>query len=212
MLMSPKGRKDAKFSKTLLNRVNIVPLLNAILNHMTKPVVYIFRGAPASGKGTLLPEFCKLLPSPVALIEQDQFRWGLHLVGRSVFNISDAEHKFAHQNTLLIYEQYLKNGNYTIVIEGLFTWDDQSSSQGSARELMKLAQKYGHQCRSFVLKADKTTLLERNAARSYAVPPEEFETLYHNIYKVIDPSEIVVDSSGQHAGQTLAYLQKVAGL
>lgn len=176
---------------------------------MTKPAVYIFRGAPASGKGTLLPRFCELLAKPVALIEQDKFRWGLHLIGRSVTDVSNTEHKLAHQNTLLVYEQYLKSGNYTIVIEGLFTWDDKTSSQGNAKELVELAARYGHPCKSLVLRASKEELLARNAARPYAVPDEEFDTLYENVYGVIDPEEVVVDSSQQDVEQTLAELQKV---
>lgn len=175
---------------------------------MPRPAVYIFRGAPASGKGTLLPKFCGLLPQPVALIEQDKFRWEIHLIGRRVPDISDTEHQLAHQNTVLIYEQYLKNGNYTIVIEGLFTWDDRTSSQGNAKELVELARQYGHPYKSFVLRAEKAELLERNALRNYAVPPEEFETLYDNIYRVIDPEEVVIDSSNQSVEQTLAILQK----
>src|SRR5687768_9113190 len=130
---------------------------------MTKPAVYIFRGAPASGKGTLLPRFCESLPKPIALIEQDKFRWGFHLIARNVPDVSDAEHIFAHQNTLLIFEQYLKNGSYTIVIEGLFTWNDASSSQGSAKQFMELAKKYGCPCQNFVLQADKAELIRRNA-------------------------------------------------
>ncbi len=49
-----------------------------------KPTVYIFRGAPASGKGTVVPKFCELLPKPVALISQDVLRWGFHRIGRPV--------------------------------------------------------------------------------------------------------------------------------
>lgn len=176
---------------------------------MAKPPVYIFRGAPASGKGTLLPKFCELLPKPIALIEQDQFRWGLHLIGRSVPDVSDSEHKLAHQNTLLIYEQYLKNGNYAIVLEGLFTWDDKTSSQGNAKELVELAKRYGYPCKSLVLRASKEELRARNAARLYTVPDQEFDTLYEKIYRVVDPGEVIVDSSRQDVEQTLAVLQKV---
>jgi predicted kinase len=176
---------------------------------MTRPAIYIFRGAPASGKGTLLPKFCELLPAPVALIEQDQFRWGLHLIGRSVPDISDEEHAFAHQNTLLMYEQYLKNGRYTIVLEGLFTWDNSASSQGSTKEFIELALAYGYPYKSIVLKADKEELLKRNALRPYSVPRDEFETLYSTIYEVIGPDEIVIDSSSQNIEQTLHSLRQI---
>lgn len=175
---------------------------------MAKPV-YIFRGAPASGKGTLVPEFCKLLVGPVALIEQDAFRWGFHLIGRSVPDITDEEHMFAHQNTLKVYERYIKNGAYTIVIEGLFTWDDEASSQGAVTEFLAIAKKYGRPCKSIVLVADRGELQKRNAAREYAVPEAEFDALYKNIYQTIDADEIAIDSTGLSPQQTLALLQNV---
>lgn len=168
-----------------------------------KPDVYIFRGAPASGKGTLLPKFCELLPQPVALIEQDKLRWGFHLINRKVADISDDEHKLAYDNTCLLYEQYLKSGRYTIVIEGLFTWDDRESSQGAANHLIQLAKKHHFQPRSIVLKADKEVLLKRNANRSYSVPLNEFEILYKNIYQIIDPSETILDSTNKSIGDTV---------
>jgi predicted kinase len=174
-----------------------------------KPSVYIFRGAPASGKGTLLPKFCELLPQPVVLIEQDKLRWGFHLINRKVADVSDEEHKLAYDNTCLLYEQYLKSGRYTIVIEGLFTWDNQESSQGSANHLIQLAKKRHSQSRSIVLKADKKELLKRNANRSYSVPLDEFEMLYKNIYQVIDPSEIILDSTNKDTSDTLKDLKQL---
>lgn len=68
---------------------------------------YIFRGAPASGKGTLTKEFAKLVPLPVALIEQDMFRWGIHLVGRKVPEVTEAEHALAFRSMPAVYEEYL---------------------------------------------------------------------------------------------------------
>src|SRR5690348_3823909 len=104
-----------------------------------KPIVYIFRGAPGSGKDTLVPKFCEFLPKPVALLAHDTFRWSFHLVTREVPEVTDEEHVFAFRNAVVLYEQYLKNGRYNIVLEGLFTWDDASSSQGSVKELIELA-------------------------------------------------------------------------
>lgn len=172
-----------------------------------KPQVYILRGAPASGKSTLVRKFCELLPKPVALIEQDMFRWDLHLIGRKIPDLSDEEHWFSHRNTLLIYEQYLKNGRYTIVIEGVFTWDDPSTVQGNAVELIKLAQKYNFGHHSIVLKANKKKLLERNAKRPYSVPQAEFDTLYKNVYNKVDPSEAVIDSTGHTESKSLRELK-----
>lgn len=175
-----------------------------------KPSVYIFRGAPASGKGTVVPKFAKLLPKPIALIEQDKLRWGFHLIGRSVEEIGSDEHKLAFENTKLIYEQYLKSGKYAVVIEGLFTWNDAASDQGSATELLELAQRYGFVAKSIVLIADKATLQKRNFERpSYTTPNEEFDVLYNNIYGIIDESELVIDSMNQSPEETLTQLRNL---
>lgn len=174
-----------------------------------KPVVYIFRGAPATGKGTIVPEFCKLLPKPVALISQDDLRWGFHLIGRTVSDISDDEHYFANRNTEMLYKQYLKDGKYTIVIEGLFTWDDESSSQGSAKNLSQIARESGFNVKNILLKADKDVLLTRNANREYSVPLDEFNVLYDNIYGKVDVCETIIDSTNQSPEATLAALKSV---
>ncbi len=171
-----------------------------------RPKVYIFRGAPASGKGTIVPEFAKKLPKPVALIEQDKLRWEFHLIGRKIEEVDDEEHRFAFENTLLIYEQYLKRHKYTIILEGLFTWDDKNASQGNVRQLAELAMRYDLPWTSIVLVADKEELLKRNSAREYAVPSGEFNMLYEKIYTMIDPSEIVINSTGKTAGETLKEL------
>lgn len=167
---------------------------------------FIFRGAPASGKGTLVPEFCKTVESPVALIEQDNFRWGIHLFGRDIADITDAEHQLAYRATVATYEQYLKSGLHTVVVEGLFTWNNTESSQGNAKELIDLAEQYGYEATSIVLKAAKNELLKRNAEREYSVPIEEFEALYDGVYSTVDQSEVVIDSTGLDLPQTLQAL------
>jgi len=67
----------------------------------------------------------------------------------------------------------LKDGRYTIVIEGLFTWDAEDSSQGSVKRLQELARQYGFPTKCIVLRADKKELEARNASRAYVVPPDE---------------------------------------
>lgn len=136
------------------------------------------------------------------------FRWGFHLIGREVADISEEEHRFAWQNMLEVYEQYLKNAHYTVVVEGLFTWDDAGSSQGNVKELVDLAAQYDFACKSIVLKAEKQTLLERNARRNYAVPAEEFEALHEAVYRTIDSSEIVYDSTDKTVEETVEQLYK----
>lgn len=174
-----------------------------------KPKVYIFRGAPASGKGTLVPEFAKTLPKPVALIEQDKLRWGIHLIGREVTDITSEEHRMAYENTLALYERYLKVGRYTIVVEGLFTWDNEQSDQGAAKTFLELARANGFEATSIVLAAEKAVLARRNVERqSYTTPPEEFDALYESIYSTIDSSELVIDSTNETSEQTLARLMQ----
>ena len=178
------------------------------MNGMNSPRVYVFRGAPASGKSTLVPRFCEMLSKPVALIEEDKFRWGLHLIGRSVPEITDEEHQLAHRNAILIYEQYLKSGHYTIVFEGLLTYDNLESSQGNVRELAALAEQYGFIFQSVVLTAEKSELLKRNAQRQYSVPAEEFERLYGNVYGKIGSDELVIDATDLSEQESIDKLVK----
>lgn len=167
--------------------------------------VYIFRGAPATGKGTVVPKFCELLPQPAVLISQDVLRWDFHSLGRKLSDIDDSEHELANRNTEMLYEQYLKDGRYTIVLEGSFTWDDERSIQGSVKKLLGLAHQYGFNTRNVILKADKEELLKRNAERSYAVSIVVFEMLY-KVYEDIGPGEVVIDSTGQRPEETLKEL------
>jgi predicted kinase len=175
-----------------------------------RPTVFIFRGAPSSGKGTLVPMFAKRLPMPVALIEQDKLRWGFHLIGRDVKDITEEEHRFAFKNTLLIYEAYLESGDYNIVLEGLFTWDDTSASQGNCMQLIELAEQYNFSYKVILLKAEKKELLQRNAKREYSVPLEEFNMLYDKIYFKIGPEEIQIDSTGRSIEQVLSDISNKA--
>ncbi len=170
--------------------------------------VYIFRGAPASGKGAVVPAFAEHLPLPVALIEQDKMRWGIHLIGRNITDVSAEEHRLANRNTTMLYEQYLKTGRYTIVLEGLFTWDDTESSEGNVRELADLAGQYDYDVTSIVLRASKEVLSQRNTDREYSVPAAEFDALYDAVYDTIDESELVIDSTDDTVEQTVGKLRQ----
>ena len=177
-------------------------------DRVMKPQVYIFRGSPASGKGTVAPAFAQLLPKPVALIEQDKLRWGFHLIGRSVEEVTSEEHRMAYENTLIMFDRYLRSGKYTIVVEGLFSWDNDSSNEGSVRHFKELAKKYGFDITSIVLRADREVLMKRNRERpTYTTPDDEFNALYDNVYSKIDESEIAIDSTHQTAKQTLDELR-----
>lgn len=173
-----------------------------------KPHVYIFRGAPASGKGTVSQEFAKLLPKPVALIEQDNLRWGVHLIARSVDDVTPEEHRMAYENTRFLYERYLKSGRYNIIVEGVFTWDDEQSVQGSAKDLIELAHKNGFDATSIVLSAKKEILMKRNLERSsYTTPENEFNESYDSVYDKINESEFVINSTDDTPEETLTKLQ-----
>lgn len=72
-----------------------------------------------------------------------------------------------------------------------------------------MAKRYGHTCKSLVLRANKAELLARNAGSAYSVPDGEFSTLYDNIYRTINRDEVVIDSSKQSVEHTLAELRKI---
>lgn len=163
---------------------------------MQRPL-FVFRGSPAAGKGTLVPEFCKTLPPPVALLEHDTFRWGFHKMHRAYAEVSAEEHVFAFGNMLQTLERYLKRDAYSVVAEGLFTWDDREASQGNMQQIVEVAARCGAACVSVVLQADRQELEHRNSLRPYAVPDDEFDMLYTNVYKHIGPEEIVIDTTGQ---------------
>lgn len=119
----------------------------------------------------------------------------------------------AYENTLILFDRYLRSGKYTIVVEGLFSWDDDVSNEGSVRHFIDLANKYGFDLTSIVLKADKDILMQRNQERStYTTPEDEFNNLYDNVYSKIDESEIVIDSTHQTAEQTIDELRDLVRL
>ena len=169
--------------------------------------VYLFRGSPLTGKTTLAPAFARLLPKPVAGIRHDMLRWDIPQMDRHFTAVPLQEHRFAFENLRVLFEQYLKHGAYKIVIEGLFTWDDPESDQGDVKTLIELAERYGASCKSIVLKATRAQLLTRNAKRSQQVPIDELDTLHRNVYRTIDTSELVVDTTVMSVDETLALLQ-----
>ncbi len=172
-----------------------------------KKTLYILRGAPASGKTTLSPELAKSLVQPVALLEQDNWRWGIHLTGRTVPDVTQQEHTFADEIFLYTLEQYLKTKQYNIVVEGTFNWNNPEFTNITVQTLIDLAKKYNYDVKNIVLKANKQKLLDRNAARKYSVPKEEFNTLYKSVYSYIDESEYLIDSTKLNKKETLQILR-----
>jgi predicted kinase len=173
--------------------------------------VYAFRGSPASGKTTISALFCETLPRPMTFLRHDLFRWELHTHGRTVPEVSEADHALAFEVLVGAYQTYLRRGRHPIVAEGVFTYDDPASSQGNVEELRVLAEEYGYTFTSIVLSAAKDVILTRNAARSYSVPRDEFELLYGGVYGTVGSNEAVVDSTTLTVPQTLDQVLAATG-
>ena len=123
-------------------------------------------------------------------------------------DVQAEEHVLAQRNLVAVYQNYLRAARYTIVLEGLFTWDDPHSPQGNMRELVAMAERYGYSWRSVVLRASQMTLRRRNDARDYSVPRPEFDSLYQAAYRTIGQEELVIDSENQQPGETLAEIME----
>ncbi len=172
---------------------------------------YIFRGPPAAGKGTLVYRFAEKLDGKVAYLDLDVFRWGFHLIGRPIEDVSVSEHRFAFDNLLVLLERYCKRQEYTLVVDGLFTWDDQTSSEGNVQAIIRILDGSGYAHRNILLTAAKEELEARNRQREHAVPSVEFNKLYQGVMGKIGPNEITVDSTGQTPDQTLLEIEHAAG-
>ena len=162
---------------------------------MDKKVAYVFRGSPSSGKGTLVKEFIGLLQGKTAKLELDVFRWSFHLYNRVPADFSEAEHTFAYKNFLLLLESYCENGEYTLVIEGLFSAHT-SGPHGNLDDVLSILKKYGYEYRTFLLIANYDTLWARNVQREYVVPEAEFKQLYSYVNNGTSHEEIRIDVSG----------------
>jgi predicted kinase len=174
---------------------------------MNKRIAYIFRGAPASGKGTLTKEFMKRLPGKIAYLELDALRWGFHLINRDIHEIEDEEHQLSYQNFLSLLENYCRNGKYTIVVEGLFSWDV-PSPHGNIQDILSLLDHYQYEAKLLYLQADYDTLWERNTKRDYQVPKEEFDSLHNHVTQKIGDSEIIIDVQNNTIEECLEILEK----
>lgn len=163
---------------------------------------YIFRGSPASGKSTLTELLIKQFKSKTALLELDTFRWGFHYTNRNIEDISEEEHAFAYQNLLLLLENYCKNGQYDLVIEGLFSWSE-DSSHGNIQDILAILKQYGFDFKIFLLSADYDVLWDQNLKRDYSVPKDEFKKLYNHVMKEVGPGEIVINLNHKSPEETL---------
>ena len=167
--------------------------------------IFIFRGSPSSGKGTITEAFIKRLKGKVVYIELDKFRWGFHLQNRTVPDITLDEHELAYQNYLSVLENYLKNGSYTIVTEGLFSWNS-PGPHGNMQDIFMLCEKYNYTPHPILLYADKELLWERNTKRKYSVPRQEFDELYNFVMQQQSDKETAIDVGRLAVEETIAKL------
>jgi hypothetical protein len=170
---------------------------------------YVFRGAPGAGKTTVVSKIAKGLKGKVVYLQQDMFRWDFHVIGREFKDVADEEHRLAYHNMLHMLESYCRYGEYTIVVDGIFTWNDQYSSQGTVIDILSILGRYGYLTQCFVLLADKDTMWKRNKVRTHPVLREEFDHLYLTINGALGPYEIVVDNTDDPIKETVKEIQKV---
>jgi predicted kinase len=170
--------------------------------------IFIFRGPPASGKGTITSEFIKIVPNKVAYIELDKFRWGFHLYNRKVPDISEEEHYLAYKNYLSVLQNYLENGSYTIVTEGLFSWD-KNGAHGNMQDIINLCKKFNYQYYPILLHAEYDVLWQRNKERKYSVPEEEFKMLYDYVVGKQSDDEIKINVGKSSIEESIDQLKKL---
>jgi len=154
--------------------------------------IFIFRGAPASGKGTITKEFIPKVPGKVAYLELDMFRWNIHLCDREISEVTKSEHRLGYKNYLSVLENYLDDGGYTIVTEGLFAWND-DGPHGSISDILTLSDRYNVKAHPILLYADYEVLWRRNQQREYSVPKNEFDELHEYVMNEQSEEEIKLD-------------------
>lgn len=170
--------------------------------------IYVFRGSPASGKGTVTEAFVKKLEGKVAFLELDKFRWEFHLLNRSISDITEDEHQLAYDNYLSVLENYLKDGSYTIVTEGLFSWGT-SGAHGNMKDILSLVDRYEYDAKPVLLYADFEKLWERNLAREYSVPEDEFRELYDYAMKETSDTETKINVGIKSVEESVSELLKL---
>jgi len=170
--------------------------------------IYIFRGSPASGKGTITEAFLKEIDGKTAFLELDTFRWGFHLINRIVPDVTEDEHELAYKNYLTVLENYLSSGSYTIVTEGLFSWSSESP-HGCIQDVLQLCKRYDYNAHPILLYAEYETLWQRNLSRDYSVPEEEFKSLYEHVMTERSDEELSINVGKNSIEQTVSELSSL---
>jgi predicted kinase len=169
--------------------------------------IFILRGSPASGKGTISKEFMKKIPGKVVYLEEDNFRWGFHFINRTVPEVTDDEHALAYKNHLDVLKNYLEDGSYTIVTEGVFSWNTHGP-HGCVQDILDLAKKFDFEAHPVFLSANYEILWERNRKRKYVVPEEEFKMLYDYVTSEQSDKELKIDVTTNSVESSVEILTK----
>ena len=86
----------------------------------------------------------------------------------------------------------MQDGDYTIVVEGLFSWDT-PSAHGNMQDIVHILKKYEFDYTLFLLSGDYETLWTRNTKRDHVVPESEFRSLYDHVMQKTSDDEVHLD-------------------
>lgn len=104
-------------------------------------------------------------------------------------------------------ENYLKDGSYTVVAEGLFSWSS-PGPHGNMQDLLSLSSRYDFHPVPILLYADKDILWQRNQEREYAVPEDEFDDLLSYVMDEKSNDEIQIDVGDNNVSDIIKFLKK----
>ena len=110
--------------------------------------------------------------------------------------------------TTCLFWRTIKNGTYTIVTEGLFSWN-KPGPHGNMQDILTLCTKYDYTPHPILLSADKELLWERNTEREYSVPRQEFDELYDFVMHEKSDTETVIDVGKSTVNETVSTLSKI---
>jgi predicted kinase len=102
---------------------------------------------------------------------------------------------------------YLQDGGYTIVTEGLFSWDTHGP-HGCMQDILELCEANNYKTYPVLLYADYKTLWERNQNREYSVPKDEFDELYEYVMSKKSENEMKIDVGDNTVSESVEKLRQ----
>jgi predicted kinase len=151
-----------------------------------RPKVIIIRGPPAVGKTTIANLLAKRLPRKTAVLSIDKIA-KLHFK----YNIDTHGRTLPYKNTLLLEDNFLKNG-FNVIIEDAFC--DKSSK--IIENFFRVAEKYDAKCFLVHLTASDKILSKRNQRRNKKpVSNKKIIFLKKQALKYRYGKEILIDTS-----------------